>query len=231
MAMKPEARKDFDKEAAQWDANPGRVKLACDVAAAIIREVNPSGNMEVVDFGCGTGLLTLKLQPLVRMITGVDNSQGMLGMLQKKIKSQGLTNVHTQFVDFEKGGHVEGSYNLIVSSMTLHHVPDTVTLFKEWFSLLRPNGQVCFADLDTEDGSFHGDNTGVFHLGFDRDKLKQLLHDAGFCDVRDTTATTMIKEIAGQGTHEYPVFLIIATRKVKSKSSVIRSTADGHIQH
>lgn len=211
--MKPEIRKDFDKEAAHWDADPGRVKLAGDVAATIIKEVNPAGDVEVLDFGCGTGLLTLKLQPLVKTITGVDSSQGMLRVLQNKIEIQELKNVRTRFVDFEKDAHVEGPYNLIVSSMTLHHVPDTVALFKEWFTLLRPGGQVCFADLDTEDGSFHGDNTGVFHLGFDRENLRHLLHDAGFCDVRDTTAMTMIKEVAGQGIREFSVFLIIATRK------------------
>ena len=180
------------------------------MAAAIIREVILTKNMEVIDFGCGTGLLTLKLQPFVRKITGVDNSQGMLSMLQKKVDEQGLGNVLAQHVDFEKGHRVEGSYDLIVSSMVLHHVPDTAKLFKEWFDLLRPNGQVCFADLDTEDGAFHGDNTGVHHLGFDREKLKQLLLDAGYCDVRDTT---MIREISGQPSREFPIFLITASRK------------------
>jgi hypothetical protein len=96
--------------------------------------------------------------------------------------------------------------------MTFYHV-DKVTLFKKWFSLCTQTVPVCFADIDTEDDSFHGNNTGVFHLGFDREKLKQLLHDAGFCDVRDTTTTAVIKEVAGQGTLKFPVFLIIATRK------------------
>lgn len=212
MTEKTAARKDFNKEAAEWDANPGRVKLASDVAAAIIREVNLSRELDVLDFGCGTGLLTLKLQPFVKSITGVDSSQGMLGRLQQKIESQTLNNVHTQFVDFEKGQGARGSYHLIVSSMTLHHVPDTLGLFREWFTLLHPQGQVCFADLDTEDGSFHGDNTGVFHLGFERAKLKQILHEAGFCDVRDTTATIMKKEVAGQGERAFSVFLMTATR-------------------
>ena len=211
--MNAEIRKDFDKEAAQWDANPGRVKLASDVAAAIIRAVKLTTDMEVLDFGCGTGLLTLKLQPLVKNITGVDSSRGMLGALQNKIEMEALNNVLTQFVDFEKNEHATGSYELIVSSMTLHHVPDTLALFKEWFSLLRPNGCACFADLDTEDGSFHGDNTGVFHLGFEREKLQQFLHDAGFGDVRATTATSMSKEVAGQGMREFSIFLIAATKK------------------
>ena len=98
--MEQEVRKDFDKESAQWDANPFRAKLASDVAAAMIREIHPFADMKVLDFGCGTGLLTFKLQPLVKTITGADNSHGMLGVLKDKIKTQGLTNVHTEFVDF-----------------------------------------------------------------------------------------------------------------------------------
>jgi len=211
--MNTENRKDFDKEAVLWDANPGRVKLAHDVAAAIINEIKLTKNMEVIDFGCGTGLLTLKLQPLVKNITGVDNSSGMLGILERKVKEQQLANVRTQYVDFENGNRVEGYYDLIVSSMVLHHIPETFALFKEWFNLLRPNGQVCFADIDTEDGAFHGDNIGVHHFGFDRVHLKQLLLETGFCDVRDTTATTVIKEKDTQTKLMFPVFLISARRK------------------
>ena len=213
--MTAENRKDFDKEAAQWDSNPGRVRLASDVGAAIIAAIPLTKDTTVIDFGCGTGLLTLKLQPLVKSITGVDNSPGMLAMLKNKIAEQDLGNVLTQHVDFEKGQHVSGQYDLIVSSMVLHHIPDTAELFKEWLGLLRPNGQVCFADLDTEDGTFHGDNTGVHHLGFDRAKLKQLLLETGYCEVCDTTATIISKEVDGKQ-RTFPIFLI--TAKVRSLS-------------
>jgi len=211
--MKQEERKDFDKEAAQWDANPGRVKLANQVADAIIREAAPGRDMDVLDFGCGTGLVTLRLRPLVRTVTGVDSSSGMLGVLEGKIKAQGLTGVRTQLVDFEKNERVKGTYHLLVSSMTLHHVPDSAALFQQWYELLLPGGMLCFADLDAEDGSFHGDNTGVFHLGFERDHLKELLLKAGFREVRDSTATKMTKEIEGKGPREFPVFLIIGKKQ------------------
>jgi 2-polyprenyl-3-methyl-5-hydroxy-6-metoxy-1,4-benzoquinol methylase len=208
--MKTEIRKDFDKDAAQWDDSPTKVKMASDVAATIIREVKLTKDMEVMDFGCGTGLVTLKLQPFVKSITGVDSSQGMLDALQKKIAQKALNNVFAHFVDFEHGKHAEGSYDLIVSSMVLHHVPETLALFREWSALLRPGGQVSFADLDVEDGSFHSDNTGVFHFGFGREDLKQKLHEAGFGDFSATTATVIKKEAKGQGVLEYPVFLITA---------------------
>jgi 2-polyprenyl-3-methyl-5-hydroxy-6-metoxy-1,4-benzoquinol methylase len=204
--------KDFDKEAKLWDANPGRVKLASDVAAAIIRNVKLTKDMETLDFGCGTGLLTIKIQPFVKMIMGVDSSQGMLSMLQQKIDGLGLANAYTQQVDFEKGERIHGLYDLIISSMVLHHISDTAALFKVWLNLLRPNGQICFADLDTEDGAFHENNTGVHHLGFDREKLKKLLVETGYCDVRDSTATVVIKEMEGKPSRAFPIFLITANR-------------------
>lgn len=206
-------RRDFDKEAAQWDANTFRVNLARDVSAAMIREVQPTQEMTVLDFGCGTGLITLALQPLVKSITGADSSTGMLETLNGKIAAQNLANVRTEHVDFEHGQHVEGGYDLIVSSMVTHHVPDTLDLFREWHKLLLPGGRVAFADLDTEDGSFHGDNTGVFHLGFDRGHLRRLLEQAGFTGVRDTTATVVRKELEGKGLREFSIFLITAARE------------------
>ncbi len=207
-----EERKDFDVEAAQWDANPGRVNLANEVADAIIREAAPSRGMDVLDYGCGTGLVTLRLQPTVRTITGADSSQGMLGVLREKIRSRGLTNAQTRLVDFEKGGRVEGAFHLVVSSMTMHHVKDTAGLFRQWFDILLPGGLIAAADLDTEDGTFHGDNTGVFHFGFDRDDLKKLLQKSGFHEIRAVTASAMVKDLPGGGKREYPVFLIVGRK-------------------
>ncbi len=212
MSQTQAERRDFDKEAAQWDANAFRVNLARDVSAAMIREVQPTKELKVLDFGCGTGLITLAIQPLVKDITGADSSTGMLETLDGKIAEQKLGNIHTKHVDFEKGQRPNGSYDLIVSSMVMHHVPDTYDLFREWHKLLQPGGRVAFADLDTEDGSFHGDNTGVFHLGFDRGHLRGLLQQAGFTDIRDTTATVVKKELEGKGLREFSIFLITATR-------------------
>ena len=96
-------KRDFNAEAATWDENPGRVRIAYDVARAILGTVQPGPDMDVLDFGCGTGLLTLALHPHVRTITAVDSSQGMLDVLDAKIRARSLTSVRTRLVNLDRG--------------------------------------------------------------------------------------------------------------------------------
>ncbi len=100
---------NFDEEAATWDKNPGRVKVANDIADAILGQQILTPEMNVLEFGCGTGLLTLRLLPLVRSVTGVDSSEGMLGVLRSKIEDHHLTNLRLHHLDLEKGHVLEGS--------------------------------------------------------------------------------------------------------------------------
>ncbi len=206
--MEP-VRRDFEQVASRWDSHPTRLKIAQDVSDAILRMVELTPQMDVLDYGCGTGLIALRLQPQVRSVCGADSSPAMIAVLEDKIATLKPGNVSTQLVDLEHGAHAAGSYDLIVSSMVTHHIPDTAALLREWKRLLRPHGQIAFADLDSEDGAFHGDNTGVFHLGFDRAALRQLLLAEGYSDVRDATATVVNKEVAGKA-REFPIFLITA---------------------
>ena len=99
--MKDQQR-DFDSEAASWDKELARVKLATDIANALTEEISMTSDMDVLDFGCGTGLLTIQLQPFVHSITAIDGSQGMLNILSQNIEKQNLTNVRTRFITMDE---------------------------------------------------------------------------------------------------------------------------------
>ncbi len=201
-------KRNFDKEAPNWDQEPRRLKLAGDVARAITDAVKPSREMDVLDFGCGTGLLTLQLQPLVRSITGVDSSQGMLDVLNQKVRTQHLANVTTRLVDLDKGDRVEGTYDLVVSSMTLHHVKEIAPLLGQLYGVLRPAGHLCIADLDPDDGQFHSNNEGVFHNGFPEAELRRAFTKAGLVDVRYQTAAKVPKPVPSGGERVFTIFLM-----------------------
>lgn len=49
----------FDQAAATWDDNPSRIGLMKAVGEAILRQVQPTAEMDVLDYGCGTGLVGL----------------------------------------------------------------------------------------------------------------------------------------------------------------------------
>jgi ubiquinone/menaquinone biosynthesis C-methylase UbiE len=206
-------KRDFDKDAASYDLKPGRVKLAQDVATAIMSEVKLNTDMDVLDFGCGTGLVTLQLQPFVRTITGADSSHGMLDVLRSKIEERKLTNVKTEFIDLEKTVTLKNKYHLVVSSMTLHHIENIGYIIHEFYNCLLPGGYLCIADLDSDEGDFHRDKTGVVHFGFDRSEMRRLYIHDGFQDLRDVTAASVIKELSDGRSREFTVFLMIGRRQ------------------
>jgi cyclopropane fatty-acyl-phospholipid synthase-like methyltransferase len=152
----------FDQAAATWDLAERRVALAHAVTEAIAARVPLSREQSVLDFGCGTGLVTLELGPKVGTMAGADTSPGMLKTLAEKAKAQGLT-LHLLSLNTDWPTELGGPYDLIVSSMTLHHVPDVPALFHQFERHLQPGGQVALADLDEEDGSFHEDGVGYHH--------------------------------------------------------------------
>jgi len=205
--------RDFDAEAAAWDEKPARVKLAGEIATAILAEVKLTRDMDVLDFGCGTGLLTLALQPYCRTVTGVDSSRGMLDVLAAKAAKAGLDNVRTRHIDPDAPALPAGPFHLIVSAMTLHHVKEP----GEVVSLLRaaaaPGGVLCLADLEPDGGAFHDDNQGVFHFGFDRQRLGAMLAGAGLSDIRVQTAAQVVKPDATGQMRGFGVFLAVGVNR------------------
>ena len=200
--------RNFDKEAALWDAEPRRVKLAQDIVESIKNEVKLDLGMDLLDFGCGTGLVGMFLRPQVRSLTCVDNSQGMLDVLKAKVGRAGIKGVTTLIVDVSKGGELTGSYDCIVSAMALHHVEDISGVSRQFYKVLHEGGCVCIADLEPEQGKFHEDHSGVFHHGFDRKQLSGIFAEAGFANIRFSRAAEVEKPSG-----KFQVFLMVGRKK------------------
>jgi len=207
-------KRDFDKEAASWDEHPGRVKLVKDIAHAISKQIVLTPEMDVMDFGCGTGLLTIELQQLVHSITGVDGSQGMLDIFNMKIAKLKLNKVNAVLVDLDKGDTLTGNYALVLCNMTLHHIKKIEPLFDQFYKIIAPAGYLGIADLDLDDGQFHADNTGVFHFGFARPTLRKIFTEAGFDNVRDIGAAEVVKPGINGEMRRFTVFLMTGQKRI-----------------
>jgi ubiquinone/menaquinone biosynthesis C-methylase UbiE len=205
----------FNREASQWDDNPRRSALAQAVAKAIIATAKPSKTMRALEFGCGTGLVTLEIAPLVSMVSAIDTSREMLSVLEEKIRRFGITNIETSGLDLLthlQKGEEEESFDLIYSSMTLHHISDTAGFLNRISSILAPGGMIAIADLDKEDGLFHDDPLEKVHHGFERGELAVMLEAAGLQTTKFETAYLFEKENREGKRVAYPVFLVTATK-------------------
>lgn len=201
---------DFDAKAKTWDSDPVKRERALAVAAAIRQRVPLSRDWHALEYGCGTGLLSFALHVDLGELTLADSSPGMLAVLAEKITAAGLTHLRPLALDLLADPQPAERYDLIYTLMTVHHVADVGRLLRAFRDLLQPGGWLAIADLDQEDGSFHGPGfTG--HNGFDREALRAQLADAGFGGVDFSTCHVM-KKMTARGMREYPLFLAVAVR-------------------
>lgn len=200
----------FDGKARQWDDNPLFRERGLKIAQAIRQAVPLRPNMSALDYGCGTGLLSFPLRDALGAMVLADSSSGMLDVVAEKIAAHDVTNMTPMKLDLLVAPTLAQKFDLIVTSMTLHHMPDTDQILKIFHDLLNPDGYLCIADLDKEDGSFHGPEVDV-HPGFDRGDLSRRIVQAGFSDLQFQTVFRIAKEQPA-GTRDYPVFLMTARR-------------------
>lgn len=195
----------FDRAAGQWDSNPGRIALAKAVAGAIRKAIPLHSGMQMLDFGAGTGLLTLALQPYVGAITAVDTSTQMLRAMEEKLAALRIVNVKTVHADIARAPLPVAAFDVVVSSMVLHHIRDVLAALARLRPCVRPGGWIAVADLDAEDGSFHSDATGVYHRGFERPTVGAWLEQAGFAGAKTCDAHRIDRD-----GRQYGVFLATA---------------------
>jgi cyclopropane fatty-acyl-phospholipid synthase-like methyltransferase len=195
----------FADKAAEWDQRPLPVRISEGVSAALFARVDLSGDATVLDFGAGTGLLTGHVASRVASVVAVDVSPAMLEQLAAKTALHGKVEAVCQDLLVRPLGR---RVQCVVSAMAMHHVEDTAALLRTLLAHLEPGGQVALADLDREDGDFHPAGAeGVFHHGFDRGDLSDLMRTSGFVDVGIETACEIDKE--GK---RYSIFLATGVR-------------------
>lgn len=220
----------FAARAAQWDANPVRAAIGQAFYAQVMEAAaghfgdaaRPLAGKTVLEFGCGTGVLGLRLaeEHAARLIF-VDTSPAMLDVLRGKLaqaasgpKAAALEPGARIFEGELTGAPIaEGSLDMAVSLMTLHHVPDVAGALSRLRALLKPGGLLLVGDLLPEDGGFHAGNNhdeSACHNGFDPEALRALCLAAGLAVQRLLPFHLVRKPDATGALREYPLFFLAA---------------------
>ena len=195
----------FEQKAESYDSDAKRVSNVDNIANSILSSISFNKNMHIMDFGSGTGLLLERVAPFVKKITAVDVSEAMCKQLNEKIKNLDC-EVEILQLDLSKT-KLDMKFDGIISSLTMHHIKDIQSMYNDFYTMLNKNGVLAIADLDIEDGTFHTEDTGVFHFGFDRKEFQNKAKSAGFKNVKIITASIDEKPHG-----KYPVFLLTGNK-------------------
>lgn len=163
----------FNHRAESFDS-PKNQFLAELIRKNIEKQMPDLSRKSILDFGGGTGLISLPLAKKVNSVTLVDISDKMLEQARIKIKNQKLENIDLIHQDLLHKP-LEQTFDLIIVSRVLHHMPnldDSLAMFKEH---LTPGGQLFIADYTVPDGENHG---------FIISELEETLKNHGFSDVQ-----------------------------------------------
>lgn len=162
------------KEAADgWDDDPV-VRQYAEAAYHSLTAACPlSRDLRVLDFGCGTGLLTAHIAPHVRSVLAVDRSAAMVDQLAAK----GLDGVEARVADWTSAGPGDaGPFDLIVCSSVLAFVDDPPAAVRMLASLLAPGGM--FVQWDWE-----LDPSAEEPYGLTREGMRLALEAAGLLGI------------------------------------------------
>jgi predicted TPR repeat methyltransferase len=200
----------FDEAAATWD-DAAKVERS-QVVAEVLGQTLPLGpSTRVLEYGAGTGLVTQALAELVGSVTLVEPSGGMREVVASKVAAGRLpAEARVWDLDLTRDDPPDERFDLIVTVLVLHHIPELGRVLEGFAALLDDGGHLAVVDLEQEDGSFHGEGFGGHH-GFARVDLEQQLVAAGFAEVAFRPCHHVVRD-----TGTYPLFLATATRPTRS---------------
>jgi ubiquinone/menaquinone biosynthesis C-methylase UbiE len=164
----------FEQMAKRYDTEE-RIELAKVVSGEVRSELQDSKSKSLIDYGSGTGLVSLELTDLVDSVLLVDSSKQMLEVAKAKISHKGITNAKVLHSDFT-GETPELKADIVLMSLVLLHIPDTKKILQELFNVLNEGGKLIIIDFDKNEDIYHP----KVHNGFVHEELKKTLSEVGF---------------------------------------------------
>lgn len=210
----------FNAEAAAWDSNPDVQQASKQALQSLLKYVpglaNKDGKgLDVLEIGCGTGVLSFLISPYVRSLCGVDAAEGMITAFKTKLDAKpDVKNLLPVYALLEnpddkritpdpvnpKEHVIARRFDLILSHLVLHHIPVLEDVLNTMFGCLKPGGLVAltdFEDFGPEARRFHPEAKmdGVERHGIPRGGIEKLLKQAGYVNVRVKTAFELDKNV------------------------------------
>jgi SAM-dependent methyltransferase len=124
-----EASKHFDDPSHNWNRRENAERYDStsrseydDRVMTTIHGLDINKKSRVLDIGAGPGTLAIPLAPRVNEVTAVEPGEGMVEILNERMKKEGITNIRTitkRWEDIDLATDLDGQYDVVIASLSL----------------------------------------------------------------------------------------------------------------
>ena len=145
-----EAQKFWDRMAERYSKKPIADELAYQKKLEVTRTyLRP--DMDLLEFGCGTGSTAISHAPYLKHILGIDISSKMIEIAQAKLDKSDINNITFKRAGIDEFSAPDQSYDAVLGLSVLHLLENMNEVISKVQKMLKPGGvfvssSVCIAD-------------------------------------------------------------------------------------
>ncbi|SYZ72334.1 Ribosomal RNA adenine dimethylase [Candidatus Zixiibacteriota bacterium] len=137
------------EEVERYDRDASPIRKLNEEVAHITGAINLKEDHTVLEFGCGTGEVTIELAKRCRKVIAVDVAQRMIDYAALKALERGIGNIDFVCSGFLNIERPDREIDAIVTELALHHLPEfwKMIAIRRMYDLLKTGGRLYLMDI------------------------------------------------------------------------------------
>jgi 2-polyprenyl-3-methyl-5-hydroxy-6-metoxy-1,4-benzoquinol methylase len=215
MQVMDRSEKFWDTRASEYDRDEEKYEQAYQETIESTRRHLSPGDV-VLDYACGTGIITNQIAPSVKEVHAIDISSKMIDVAQREAHERGIDNVHYAQSTVFDDSHEKGSFDVILAFNVLHLLEDTRRVVQRISELLKPGGLFISATpCMGEKKSFLG---GLFFL-LSKTGIAPYIRFPTFSELEGLVAGGDLQIVETRDLHQTPPNYFIVAKKMERTQS------------
>ncbi|MGC3872324.1 bifunctional 2-polyprenyl-6-hydroxyphenol methylase/3-demethylubiquinol 3-O-methyltransferase UbiG [Halomonas sp. GXIMD04776] len=141
----------FDALASQWWDRDGDFKPLHDINPLRLDFIDSRAGLagkQVIDVGCGGGILSEAMTHRGAVVTGIDMGEAPLAVARLHQQESGTNVLYRQASAEEMASAHPGEFDVVACLEMLEHVPDPAAVVRACATLVKPGGHVFFSTIN-----------------------------------------------------------------------------------